>query len=165
MRYSRALSQRELAVQLGVGKSTIGRFEKGQLTGPLAMLQGMLDDLGFEISLVDRRGPADRARPDADPHPDAEAEAIVACWRRRVDDEEVRDAAGRRTPAHVHVFPIRVPHRWWVARHPGTPWVLRPVWSWSRFASWPHVVLRRGRYPAPVGRPPRGGAPMQGYPP
>jgi len=35
VRYAGGLSQRDLARELGVGKSTVGRLEKGVLGGPL----------------------------------------------------------------------------------------------------------------------------------
>jgi len=105
------------------------------------------------MTLVDRREPS-ACEPDEPPCPrDPEAAGIVAFWRERVAHEQVLDAAGRRPPAHLHVYPLKVPHRWWTARHPRTLWVLRPVWSWTRSITWPHFVRFLGRYPAPVGHP------------
>lgn len=165
VRYARVLSQRGLATELGVGKSTLARWENGAVGGSVLLLQEVLERVGFELVLVDRRAPS-ATEPPSPPHGgDPELADIFACWRDRVDQELVRDAAGRRPPAHRHVYPLLVPHSWWVARHPGTPWVLRPVWSFSWSITWRHVVRRLGRYPPPVGLPPRGGAPMQGYPP
>lgn len=165
VRYARVASQRDLAAHLGVGKSTVARWEAGSVGGSFLLLLEALQLVGFELTLVDRRDPSAR-EPEDPPHwGDAEVAEILTAWRDRVDEEHVLDAAGRRPPAHRHVYPLRVPHSWWFARHPRTPWVLRPVWSFSRYITWHHVVRRLGRYPPPVGLPPRGGAPMQGYPP
>ena len=165
VRYAGGLSQRDLADELGVGKSTVARLEGGDLSGPVLLVLQVLERVGFEVSVVDRRLAADREPIDPPCPREPEAAAIVVFWRQRVKDEEVRDAAGRRAPAHRHVYPLKVPHRWWTARHPRMPWVLRPVWSWTGHITWTHVVRRLGRYPSYVGHPPCGGAPMQGYPP
>ena len=165
VRHARSLSQRDLAHRVGMAKSTIARLESGALPSALLVVHRLLHDLGFELSILDHREAGERLSPEEDLGDDEEGTAIVARWRERVDEEDVRDAAGRRTPAHRHVFPIRVPRRWWVARHPEVPWVRRPLWSFSRDVTWGHVVHRLGRFPSYVGLHPVGGAPMQGYPP
>ena len=165
VRFAGGLSQRDLAAQLGVGKSTVARLESGVLSSAWLLVEQVLERVGFEVTVVDRRTVAQR-EPVEPPCPrDLEAGVIVGFWRQRVGEEGVRDAAGRRPPAHRHVYPLKVPHRWWTARHPCTPWVWRPVWSWTRGITWTHVVRRLGRFPWYVGHPPRGGGPMQGYPP
>ncbi len=165
VRYTRGLSQRDLAAELEVGKSTVARLEDGVISGPVLLVLQVLERVGFEVTVVDRRSGAELDVVDPPFPRDPQAAAIVAFWRQRVQEEGVRDAAGRRPPAHRHVYPLKVPHPWWTARHPRTPWVFRPVWSWTRHITWTHVVRRFGRYPAYVGHPPCGGAPMQGRPP
>ncbi len=165
VRYARGWSQRELAAQLGVGKSAVARWEAGVVSGAVAAVLGVLERVGFEVGVVDRRPEGQREPADPPCPRDPVAAQIVVFWRQRVEDEGVRDAAGRRPPAHRHVYPLKIPHTWWTARHRGVPWVMRPVWSWARYITWAHVVRRYGRFPSYVGHPPCGGAPMQGYPP
>lgn len=157
-RFRLGVSQRDLATRLGVGKTMIGRLENGDGLEVLARVAAVLERLGFGLTVIDLEPPATAAgAPD-------ESRSLVEAWRRRVDDEEVRDAAGRRPPAHATPVPLRVPHWWWVVRHPGTPWADRPTWTWQRRPVEAHVAKRLGVNPPPSGLPPRGGAPMQGWP-
>jgi transcriptional regulator with XRE-family HTH domain len=103
-RRARRVSQRELAVLADVPRSTVERIEAGR-PPTLGTVACLLQALGFELAAVDEHG------------------QVLA-----VDDEHdrLRDAAGRRFPAHL---------RW--ARTPDYVDVSGPDWwGWHRIA-WP----------------------------
>jgi HTH-type transcriptional regulator/antitoxin HipB len=77
------LSQRELAEEAGVGQSTIARWEAGEPSISVAMLDRVLRIAGLRLEVVDESG-----------------RAVVP-----VDPGAVRDNAGRRFPAHLDVVP------------------------------------------------------------
>ncbi|GAA1902153.1 helix-turn-helix domain-containing protein [Lapillicoccus jejuensis] len=95
---------------------------------------------------------------------DPVAQVVAESWQRRAEAERVRDAAGRRMPAHVVCFPLQLPRMWWPCRHIGWDWRRRPIWSWRRHPLWVVEVLVTGPNPPPVGAHPFGGCPLQGHP-
>lgn len=95
---------------------------------------------------------------------DPVAQVVAASWLRRAEAERVRDAAGRRMPAHVVCFPIQLPRTWWACRHIAWDWRKRPIWSWRRRPLWVVEALMTGPNPPPVGAHPFGGYPLQGHP-
>ncbi len=76
----------------------------------------------------------------------------------------MRDAAGRRLPAHLVAFPMSYPHHWWFLRHHGWSLRRRPIWSFMHGRPLARSVLRIGDNPPPLGLHPDGGWPMQGRP-
>ena len=78
-RRSADLSQRELAVQLGVGRSTVGRWESGEVLPDLEQFQRLLGLAALHLTVVDSDGGA--VEPMA--------------------DEAPRDGQRRRFPAHL----------------------------------------------------------------
>ncbi|MET8091346.1 helix-turn-helix domain-containing protein [Micromonospora sp. NPDC005220] len=104
------LSQRELAEQSGVPKSTVARIESGQGGGPaFQTVERLIRAAGGEIVLSLPGAPlGNEPRPDSEPRPDNELRP----------DNEVRDEAGRRYPAHLDVRRVLTlndwPGAWWV---------------------------------------------------
>ena len=82
------LSQRDLAQRLGVSQSTVARWETGQSSPTLGVVEQILAFGGLRLAAVDASG------------------ATVAPMR----DDAARDRAGRRFPAHVDLDAIN----WWV---------------------------------------------------
>lgn len=231
VRWRRKVSQRELAEQLGVSKSWVGRLESGDVPAALAAVSRVAADLGLAVTLA--QGPAvapadggdagglDGAvpqptpprpiggtattawaatttaaepaaavepalEPAGGPAPPApapvrlpggmepgrnasfttrpEAAALVERWRARADRERVRDAAGRRMPAHLVAYPMSYPHHWWFVRHPLWSLRRRPIWSFTFRTPRAAAVLLVGDNPPPLGLHPDGGWPMQGRP-
>ncbi|GAA1898630.1 helix-turn-helix domain-containing protein [Lapillicoccus jejuensis] len=235
VRWRMRVSQRELAAQLGVSKSWVGRVESGEVSAALAVVGRVAADLGLTVVLIP--GPAagtdledprrdgasgDHGRPDdvgargevaddplvptdsdhigdgedigdggargagapwrdgATPGPpqgtgrgrvgspsfdaDPRAAALVERWRERAEREGVRDAAGRRMPAHLVAYPMSYPHHWWVVRHPHRSLRRRPIWSFTFRTPTAAAVLLVGDNPPPLGLHPDGGWPMQGRP-
>ncbi len=95
---------------------------------------------------------------------DPALQVVAESWVRRAEAERVRDAAGRRMPAHVLCFPIQLPRTWWYCRHVGWRWERRPIWSWRRDPLWRREVELTGANPPPLGAHPYGGCPLQGWP-
>ena len=77
------VSQRELAMTLGVGQSTVARWEAGATLVPLHHLVHALELAGLHLAVVDEHGT------EVPPFP----------------GDAVRDNAGRRFPAHLDVDP------------------------------------------------------------
>ncbi|MGW3603251.1 GNAT family N-acetyltransferase [Micromonospora sp. NPDC005161] len=98
------LSQRELAERSGVPKSTLARIEAGEGGEPaFRTVERLVRAAGGELAL---RLPGDPcSTPD-----DAESSSV--------SDDEPRDEAGRRYPAHLDVRRVRTlrdwPGAWWV---------------------------------------------------
>lgn len=97
------LSQRQLAERAGVPKSTIGDLETGRSVPTVATLQRALGAVGYRLEVVD---PGDQP----------------VWW----DDslEHPRDAAERRFPAHLDLYPRypdRPDHKPTIG-YPGGPW-------------------------------------------
>lgn len=82
------LSQRDLAARLGVSQSTVARWETGQSSPTLRMVEQMLSLSGLRLGMVDPEG------------------ASVAPMR----EDAARDRAGRRFPAHVDLDALG----WWM---------------------------------------------------
>ncbi|WP_168217743.1 helix-turn-helix domain-containing protein [Occultella kanbiaonis] len=77
------LSQRELAALLGVSQSTVNRYEQAGAEIGVRHLAQVLAEAGLRLAVVDESG--------------REVEPV--------HDDEVRDNAGRRFPAHLDVLP------------------------------------------------------------
>lgn len=85
------LNQLELAERLGVSQSTIGRWETGAAEPTVSMFTTLVALAGWSLSVRDENAEAVRPmRPDG-----------------------VRDAAGRRRPAHLDVKPRRPTYTSW----------------------------------------------------
>lgn len=200
VRWRLRVSQRELAEQLGVSKSWVGRVESGEVSAALAVVSRVAADLGLSVTLAPQEGravpvdgaldPGERpepssragrpARPDepapcppppgrtADWSPpfddDPDASALVQRWRERTEREGVRDAVGRRMPAHLVGYPMSYPHHWWFLRHRLWSLTKRPIWSFTFRRPTAAAVLRVGDNPPPLGLHPSGGWPLQGRP-
>jgi transcriptional regulator with XRE-family HTH domain len=84
------LSQRDLARRLAISQSTVARWETGESSPTLRVVEQMMALSGLRLEMTDARG------------------ARVAPMR----EDAARDQAGRRLPAHVdpHAF------GWWVPR-------------------------------------------------
>lgn len=95
---------------------------------------------------------------------DAGVRTVAESWLHRAEAERVRDAAGRRMPAHVVCYPVQLPRSWWYCRHVAWSWTRRPIWSWRRQPLWEDEARRTGPNPPPLGAHPDGGWPMQGRP-
>ena len=108
-RRRRRLSQRQLADVLQVSKSTVAALESGRGVTGFDLVLAILDGAGLTVELVDR----ELGSFDTDQAP-----------------EEIRDAAGRRFPAHCSARPITFPHHWWFVRHPPLPRRYWPTWTW-----------------------------------
>ena len=82
------LSQRDLAARLGVSQSTVARWETGQSSPTLSLVEQMLALSGLRLAMIDTAGePVAPMREDAP-----------------------RDRAGRRFPAHVDLDALG----WWM---------------------------------------------------
>ena len=82
------LSQRDLAARVGVSQSTVARWETGQSSPTLYLVEQMLALSGLRLTLIDSAGePVAPMREDAP-----------------------RDRAGRRYPAHVDLDALG----WWM---------------------------------------------------
>ena len=82
------LSQRDLAARLGVSQSTVARWETGQSSPTLCLVEQMLALSGLRLAMIDSAGePVAPMREDAP-----------------------RDGAGRRYPAHVDLDALG----WWM---------------------------------------------------
>jgi HTH-type transcriptional regulator/antitoxin HipB len=104
------LSQRDLAQQLGVSRSAVGRWEGGDRSMTVAALDGVLRLAGLRLAVLDEDGR--EVRP--------------------FDADSVRDNSGRHFPAHLDVVPPdqrpgnrgaglrwdRPPARGWYAKRP-----------------------------------------------
>lgn len=106
MRAARArlgLSQRELAERLGWDRAKVGRWEAGDLPAAVNAVQGVLRVLGYQLEVVPIAGLK-----------------VVVTPGRGISDlpvEHVRDRAGRRFPAHLHVVEARGLPDWvWTRR-------------------------------------------------
>src|SRR5215210_5990817 len=82
------LSQRGLAARLGVSQSTVARWETGQSSPTLSLVEQMLALSGLRLEMTDADG------------------VSVAPMR----EDAPRDRAGRRFPAHVDLDALG----WWV---------------------------------------------------
>ena len=82
------LSQRDLAARLGVSQSTVARWETGQSSPTLSLVEQMLALSGLRLEMTDPGG------------------GSVAPMR----EDAPRDRAGRRFPAHVDLDALG----WWV---------------------------------------------------
>ena len=194
VRWRLRVSQRELAEQLGVSKTWVGRVESGEVSAALAVVSRVAADLGLSVTLVPQDASAgdgavigavtsadaddDRLEePAPGPPPpgrtghwsppfdtDRDAAALVQRWRERAEREDVRDAAGRRMPAHLVGYPMSYPHHWWILRHPTWSLRKRPIWSFTFRRPTAAAVLRVGDNPPPLGLHPSGGWPLQGRP-
>jgi transcriptional regulator with XRE-family HTH domain len=91
------LSQRELAARAGVPASTVARIESGQAADPkFRTIERLVRAAGGGLAVGDPpAGEPDEAEPD-------EAEP----------DENVRDAVGRRYPAHLDTREVRTAKDW-----------------------------------------------------
>lgn len=98
------LSQRELARKSGASQGTIGRIESGDLVPSLAMIDRLIGVCGFKLVVVDGEG---------------------RVLQPMVDNDNTRDGAGRRYPAHLDTILDPLPGEWWadiygLARPPET---------------------------------------------
>ena len=82
------LSQRDLAARLGVSQSTVARWETGQSSPTLYLVEQMLALSGLRLTLIDSAG-----------------EPVVP-----MREDAPRDRAGRRYPAHVDLDALG----WWM---------------------------------------------------
>ncbi|MET7960375.1 helix-turn-helix domain-containing protein [Micromonospora zamorensis] len=101
------LSQRELAEQSGIPKSTLARIEAGQGAGPaFRTVERLVRAAGGELVLKLPDAPCSAAVDESPQAPDHEL------W------DELRDEAGRRYPAHLDVRRVLTlkdwPGAWWV---------------------------------------------------
>ncbi|WP_330464367.1 helix-turn-helix transcriptional regulator [Micromonospora zamorensis] len=101
------LSQRELAEQSGIPKSTLARIEAGQGAGPaFRTVERLVRAAGGELVLKLPDAPSFAAVDESSQAPDHEL------W------DELRDEAGRRYPAHLDVRRVLTlkdwPGAWWV---------------------------------------------------
>ncbi|MCP2369379.1 HTH-type transcriptional regulator/antitoxin HipB [Agromyces terreus] len=92
VRRSRDLSQRQLAVAIGIAQSQVARLESGGRRLDVDLLERILAVGGMRIAVLDERG--------------AEVSPVPA--------EVIRDNAGRRYPAHLDP---RVPRSPWIEDH------------------------------------------------
>lgn len=76
-------NQRELAARLGVSQSTVARWETGDDEPPISVFARLVALAGLSLAVVNESGAA--ARP--------------------MRSDGVRDAAGRRRPAHLDIVP------------------------------------------------------------
>jgi transcriptional regulator with XRE-family HTH domain len=98
------LSQREMAKAAGVGRSTIGKVEAGDMMPSVGLLERILGVAGLYLAVVDRDG------------------RVVLPM---ADFEDVRDGAGRRYPSHLDTILDPELGEWWadtygLARPPET---------------------------------------------
>ncbi|WP_244200417.1 GNAT family N-acetyltransferase [Micromonospora arborensis] len=105
------LSQRELAERSGVPKSTLARIEAGQGAGPaFRTVERLVRAAGGEVIL---KLPNAHSSAAADESPQAPNNAL-----RDEPQDELRDEAGRRYPAHLDVRRVLTlkdwPAAWWV---------------------------------------------------
>ncbi|MFI6785250.1 helix-turn-helix domain-containing protein [Micromonospora sp. NPDC050276] len=117
------LSQRELAEQSGIPKSTVARIEAGQGAGPaFRTVERLVRAAGGEIALSLPGGPSHAATgepPDSEPRLGSEP------------PDEPRDEAGRRYPAHLDVRRVLTlrdwPGAWWAQSYtlPRRLWPVR----------------------------------------
>ena len=104
------LSQRELARRARVPQSTVARIESDRPSEPhFGTVVALVRAAGGDVQIVDapRRG--------GQPEP---------------ADDEPRDAAGRRYPAHLDLRKVLTPDDWWGAWWASTtgPWFRRELW-------------------------------------
>ena len=111
VRHARGLNQRELAEQVGMSKSGIARLESGTGEPRLRTALAVLESLGLSVFAAvppGLHGPG----PDAGP-------------------SGVRDAQGRRHPAHCEATKVNCPPTWWFVRNPHRPRTSWPAWSFT----------------------------------
>ncbi|MCO5972087.1 helix-turn-helix domain-containing protein [Actinoallomurus soli] len=91
------MSQREMARLAKVSPALVGSIESGRCTPSLAVLQRLLGVAGLFLIAVDMNGYV--VQPLEEYH--------------EADGRGVRDAAGRRYPAHLDLIIDPVPGEWW----------------------------------------------------
>jgi transcriptional regulator with XRE-family HTH domain len=114
-RRRRRVSQREFAQQLGISKSRLARLESNAGPQSLDMISEVLMASGFRLEVIDMCGVV---RSD-DPLPTTLL--------------ELRDASGRRFPAHLDASPLSYPPLYWFVRNGG--WLTStafPQWTYER---------------------------------
>ncbi|WP_238161803.1 GNAT family N-acetyltransferase [Micromonospora endolithica] len=135
------LSQRELAERAGVPQATLARIEAGRTGDPrYRTVESLVRAAGgrVSVSVSVPRPPADAATADAASADVVTADVVTADAASAGDalsavpHDELRDAAGRRYPAHLDVWEVREPRdwpgAWWAAWYnlPEALWPLRP---------------------------------------
>ena len=108
VRAQRCLSQRELAVALGISQPVLARLESASGQCSLALVVQVLAAIGVRIKVVEP------ARPT------------------RMAGEHARDQAGRRLPAHLTPYRLAQPHDWWAGTSNALLWLDEPRWSYRR---------------------------------
>ncbi len=98
------LSQRQLALLVGVSASLIGRMESGSVTPSVGVLQRILAAAQLQLVVVDQDG---------------------RCVHPMGESDDVRDGAGRRYPSHLDTILDPEEGEWWgdcfgLARPPET---------------------------------------------
>ncbi|MFB9238883.1 multiprotein-bridging factor 1 family protein [Plantactinospora siamensis] len=115
-----AMSQRQMARFAKVSHSTIARVETGAITPSLDVLQRILGAAGLYLTVVDE---------------DGHVIAPMQDW-----DEDTRDGAGRRYPAHLDTILDPRTGEWWGDIYG----LLRPPETYSRLPP-AHREARRRR--------------------
>jgi transcriptional regulator with XRE-family HTH domain len=114
-RRRRGLSQREFALQLGISKSRLARLECDAGAQSLELVCQVLaaSDFRLEVISIDIEGPLD----------DTSAATSLG----------LRDASGRRFPAHLNAYRVLYPPLYWFVRNGG--WLTSttfPKWTYER---------------------------------
>ena len=109
------MSQREFAQELGISKSRLARLESNAGPQSLEMISEVLMASGFRLEVIDLSGVV------------RSGDALPATLL------ELRDASGRRFPAHLEAFPLSYPPLYWFVRNGG--WLTSaafPQWTYER---------------------------------
>jgi transcriptional regulator with XRE-family HTH domain len=102
------LSQRELAVNVGVSQSTLARLEAASGQSSVTAAVQVLAAVGVQLSVGEAATPT------------------------RMAGEHVRDRSGRRLPAHLTAYRLSTPHSWWAGTTDARMWRDEPRWSFRR---------------------------------
>jgi transcriptional regulator with XRE-family HTH domain len=124
LRRAADLSQRQLAERAGVSQTAVARIESGRAGNPaFRTVERLVRAAGATLRAEADPPASGAAPPDPVPH------------------EELRDAAGRRYPAHLDVLEVTRPEKWW-----GSWWTETMIPSRWPLAKVPPYTFHRRRW-------------------
>lgn len=67
LRLGEGVSQRTLAPQLGISRSTLRRIENGEMAGEITLIEKILERFGYELDAMPVSDPGARPKPPERP--------------------------------------------------------------------------------------------------